>query len=187
MGSGLRRSDERLQMIHFDSERPADTLAREALLDRVMGRERVFKPSERLRRSRRPAAGLALVARCDNDGLIGTVRLWHVMAGDAPALLLGPLAVDTAAQGEGVGANLMRLAIARAAMIGHAGIILVGDPDYYARFGFSAAPTEGLIMPAPVERRRFLGLELKAQALAGGTGLVTAAGEPIGQRLPLAA
>ena len=49
-------------MTHFDSERPADTLAREALLDRVMGRARVFKPSERLRRSRKPAAGLALVA-----------------------------------------------------------------------------------------------------------------------------
>ena len=174
-------------MIHFDSERSADTLAREALLDRVMGRERVFKPSERLRRSRKPAAGLALVARCDNDGLIGTVRLWHVMAGDAPALLLGPLAVDGAVQGEGIGANLMRLAIARAAAIGHASIILVGDPDYYARFGFSAEPTIGLVMPAPVERRRFLGLELKAHALAGGIGLVTAAGEPARERLPLAA
>ena len=174
-------------MIHFDSEQAADTFAREALLDRVMGRERAFKPSERLRRGRKPAAGLALVARDDNGGIVGTVRLWHVTAGNAPALLLGPLAVDGAAQGEGIGANLMRLAIARAAAIGHAGIILVGDPDYYARFGFSAEPTTGLLMPAPVERRRFLGLELKAHALTGGIGLVTAAGEPTRERLPLAA
>ena len=114
------------------------------------------------------------------------MRLWHVTAGDAPALLLGPLAIEGAVQGEGIGANLMRLAIARARMIGHTGIILVGDPDYYARFGFSAEPTEGLIMPAPVERRRFLGLELKAHALAG-SGLVTATGEPTRERLPLAA
>ena len=54
----------------------------------------------------------------------------------------------------------MRLAVARAGMIGHRGIILVGDPEYYERFGFTADPTGGLIMPAPVERRRFLGLEL---------------------------
>lgn len=174
-------------MIHFDTERPTDAAAREALLDRVMGRERAFKPSERLRRGRKPAEGLALVARDANGRLVGTVRLWHVKAGNAPALLLGPLAVDCTAQGEGVGASLMRLAIARAGMIGHQGIILVGDPDYYARFGFSAAPTEGLIMPAPVDRRRFLGLELKAEGLALGAGLVTAAGEPIHEMLPRAA
>ncbi len=174
-------------MIHFDTERPADTVAREALLDRVMGRERAFKPSERLRRGRRPADGLALVARDAAGGLVGTVRLWHVKAGDAAALLLGPLAVDAAMQGEGVGAGLMRLAIARANMIGHAGIILVGDPDYYARFGFSAAPTGGLVMPAPVERRRFLGLELKAQALAGASGRVVATGDAIGTAKRIAA
>ena len=166
-------------MIHFDSERPADAPAREALLDRVMGPERRFKPSERLRRGRKPADGLALVARDAAGGLVGTVRLWHVKAGGAPALLLGPLAVDKAAQSEGIGSGLMRLAIARAGMIGHAGIILVGDPDYYARFGFSAAPTEGLVMPAPVERRRFLGLELKAGTIAHASGPIVATGLPL--------
>ncbi len=165
-------------MIHFASERPADTFAREALLDRVMGRERLFKPSERLRRGRRPAEGLALVARDAAGDLVGTVRLWNVNAGDAPALLLGPLAVDNAAQGEGIGAGLMRLAIGRARLIGHAGIVLVGDPDYYVRFGFSAEPTASLVMPAPVDRRRFLGLELAPQSLANARGLIAATGEP---------
>ena len=164
-------------MIHFETERPADAFAREALLDRVMGRQRLFKPSERLRRGRRPADGLALVARDAIGGLVGTVRLWNVKAGDTPALLLGPLAVDTAVQGEGVGANLMRLAIARAGMIGHTGIVLVGDPDYYARFGFTAELAEGLVMPAPVERRRFLGLELAPQSLRQASGIVAATGE----------
>ncbi len=109
--------------------------------------------------------------------MVGTVRLWNVKAGDAPALLLGPLAVDQAAQSEGVGSGLMRLAIARASMIGHTSIILVGDPEYYDRFGFSADRTSGLVMPAPVERRRFLGLELAPQSLTGATGLITATGE----------
>lgn len=162
-------------MIVFATEAPAEAGAREALLDRVMGTARILKPSERLRTGREPARGLALVAR--NDGkIVGSVRLWHVKAGGKPALLLGPLAVDPAAQGEGVGAGLMRLAIARAAMLGHEGIILVGDPEYYERFGFRAEPTGGLLMPAPVERRRFLGLELSPKALAGTAGLIVPAG-----------
>jgi predicted N-acetyltransferase YhbS len=174
-------------MVIFDTETAADAAAREALLDRVMGRQRLFKPSERLRRGRQPAAGLALVARDHAGSLVGTVRLWHVHAGDVPALLLGPLAVDAEAQGDGIGAGLMRLAIARAGIIGHGGIILVGDPEYYVRFGFSAEPTSGLIMPAPVDHRRFLGLELKPHGLAGGPGLVTATGASIREPLPMAA
>ena len=178
MGSGLRRSGERPEMIHFDTEQAGEVAAREALLDRVMGRERAFKPSERLRRGRKPAEGLALVAR-DGGKLVGTVRLWNVKAGDTPALLLGPLAVDAAVQGEGVGAGLMRLAIARARLIGHQGIILVGDPDYYERFGFSADRTSGLVMPAAVERRRFLGLELAPRSLADASGVIVAAGDQL--------
>jgi predicted N-acetyltransferase YhbS len=174
-------------MIHFDSERPGEAAAREDLLDRVMGRERLFKPSERLRRGRRPADGLALVARTDDGSLVGTVRLWHVTAGDAPALLLGPLAVDTGVQSEGVGSSLMRLAIARAGAIGHTGIILVGDPEYYERFGFSAETTGGLVMPAPVERRRFLGLELEPRSLRQAPGMIVAAGPRLSATEQLAA
>jgi predicted N-acetyltransferase YhbS len=82
-------------------------------------------------------------------------------------------------QGEGVGASLVQLAIARARDLGHGGIVLVGDPEYYARFGFTAAPTGGLVMPAPVERRRFLGLELAPHGLADAAGVIVAAGDPV--------
>lgn len=164
-------------MITFGVEAPAEAGAREALLDRVMGPERLLKPSEHLRAGRLPARGLSLVAR-DGGDLIGTVRLWNIAAGGKPALLLGPLCVDPAAGGRGVGAGLMQMAVARAGMLGHDGIVLVGDPEYYARFGFSAGPTHGLVMPAPVERRRFLGLELRDGALADAAGLLTASGDP---------
>src|SRR5215467_3233012 len=59
-----------------------DVAAREALLDRAMGPGRKRKSSEKLRRGRKPAEGLAFVAR-DADGLlVGTVRLWDVAAGE---------------------------------------------------------------------------------------------------------
>jgi len=165
-------------MILYANEASAEAGAREALLDRAMGRARFLKPSERLRRGRQPAAGLSLVAR-KGAALVGSVRLWNVDAGGRPALLLGPLAVAPEAQGEGVGAGLMQLAIARAADLGHKGIILVGDPEYYERFGFTADRTGGLLMPAPVDRRRFLGLELKPRALVDASGLVLATGLPV--------
>ena len=58
-----------------------------------------------------------------------------------------------------------------------AGVLLVGDAPYYARFGFAGALTTGLVLPGPVDRARFLGLELTPGALAGSKGLVTATGE----------
>jgi predicted N-acetyltransferase YhbS len=165
-------------MIHIEEEAPADTGARETLLDRAMGPDRVLKPSERLRAGRLPARGLSLVAR-DGDKIVGSVRLWNVDAGeDCPALLLGPLAVDPKAQGLGIGSALMKAAIDRARALGHGAIVLVGDAPYYERFGFSADLTKRLKMPAPVIRKRFLGLELKPGALAGAAGKVTGGGLP---------
>jgi len=163
-------------MIHIDDEAPADAGARERLLDRVMP-ERRTKPSERLREGRSPAAGLALVAR-DGDAIAGSVRLWHVMAADRAALLLGPLAVEAHLRGKGVGAGLMQVALNRAELAGHAAVILVGDPEYYARFGFVADPASGLHMPGPVERRRFLANELVTGSLARAEGRVMATGAP---------
>jgi predicted N-acetyltransferase YhbS len=164
------------------NETAQDERAREALLDRAMGEGRRRKSSEKLRRGRLPSEGLAFVARNADGALVGTVRLWDIQAGhDASgksvrALLLGPLAVEPSLKGHGIGAALMRHAIAEAARLGHGAVILVGDPEYYGRFGFSGVNTAGLAMPGPVERRRFLALELKPGHLEACHGLLTAKG-----------
>lgn len=160
-------------------ERAGDEAAREALLDAAFGPARHLKSSARLREGRRPADGLAFVAEAEVEGrvcLVGTLRLWNITAGGRPALLLGPLAVDDRCRSLGIGAALMRLALAEADLAGHAAVILVGDPEYYARFGFSAAATGGLLMPGPTERRRLLALELEPDALAGAIGRIRASG-----------
>lgn len=157
-------------------ETAADVAARELLLDAAFGPSRFLKTSERLREGRLPALGLVAV---DEDGrVVGTVRLWHVAAGPGRrALMLGPLAVDQSLRSQGVGAALMRTALTRAAVDGHGAVLLVGDAPYYGRFGFSALATRGLWMPGPVERERFLGLELRGGALAGAWGFVSPTGE----------
>jgi len=166
----------------IDRENAGDVVARERLLDRVMGEARFRKSSEKLRRGRLPAEGLALVARDADGHVIGTVRLWNVEAGvDAdgnpvPALLLGPLAVDCAHEGKGIGGALMRAAITEARGRGHGAVLLVGDPEYYERFGFFAGKARHLVMPGPFERRRFLALELKDGWLDGAAGILVASG-----------
>lgn len=164
-------------MIKITQETTRDFDQREALLDICLGDARFTKTSARLREDRLPASGLALVAR-DGGRILGTVRLWHVAAGPGrAALMLGPLAVDPSRQGEGIGARLMDEAIGRAKALGHKAILLVGDAPYYARFGFAPEKTQALWLPGPVDRARFLALELQAGALDGAAGLVQATGE----------
>ena len=163
-------------MTTIRNERLNDIEAREALLDRAFGEARFAKAAERLREGRLPAEELSLIAE-DRNCVVGTVRLWHVVAGPArPALLLGPLAVDDAWRGLGIGAALMRRATEAAQELGHAALLLVGDAPYYARFGFSAEKTGALWMPGPFERNRLLGLELVPGALDGARGLIGATG-----------
>ncbi len=163
-------------MITIREETLGDVGAREALLDRAFGPARFEKTCERLREGRMPAQGLAFVALRDGK-VVGTVRLWNVVAGPGrPALVLGPLAVDAETRSLGIGARLTQHALAAAAARGHRAVLLVGDAPYYERFGFRRALTDGLWMPGPVERERFLGLELVAGSLSGAFGLVQATG-----------
>ncbi|MCM2290812.1 N-acetyltransferase [Allorhizobium sp. BGMRC 0089] len=168
-----------------DAENPSDVVARENLLDQAMGADRRKKSSEKIRRGRIPAEGLALVARDRKGHVIGTVRLWNIEAGvngeghAVDALLLGPLAVDPAQEGKGIGSALMRAAITEAKKRGHGAVLLVGDAPYYQRFGFFAEKTAHLVMPGPFARDRFLALELIPGWLDGAVGMIVASGRKL--------
>jgi predicted N-acetyltransferase YhbS len=160
------------------AERASDVAAREALLDACFGANRFSRTCQRLRDGRAPAEGLSLSAVAQGR-LVGTVRLWQVGAGGKPALMLGPLAVAVSSRKLGVGAALIRHALAVAKAHGHRAVILLGDAPYYARFGFSALKTAELSLPGLFERDRLLGLELSQGALDGAWGMIVAAGAPV--------
>lgn len=159
------------------AERASDVVAREALLDACFGENRHLRTCQRLRDGRAPAEGLAFSAMADGR-LVGTLRLWHVSAGGIPALMLGPLAVDSLSRKLGVGTALMAHALAAAKSRGHRAVILLGDAPYYARFGFSAHKTGELSLPGPFERERLLALEFEAGALDNAWGMMVATGAP---------
>lgn len=63
---------------------------------------------------------------------------------------LGPISVLPEFQGRGAGSKLMESSLAALEAIGAAGCVVLGDPDYYGRFGFKVV--EGLVFPgAPAE------------------------------------
>jgi predicted N-acetyltransferase YhbS len=160
-------------MLHIRQEKPSEAAAREALLDAAYGPVRFTKPSQRLRAGRAPTQGLSFVAAEDDGQVIGSVRLWEVAVGsDRTALLLGPLAVHPDHRQQGIGGALMRHAMRIAGKRGHAAVLLVGEPAYYGRFGFSSEKTGKLWLPGLEDRSRLLGHEIVACSLDGVRGSI---------------
>lgn len=160
-------------MVTLTPERPEHGPAIERLLDQAFGEARWQKTCQRLRDGRAPLRELSLVALADRK-LVGTVRLWPVLAGGRRALMLGPLAVDSTVRDHGIGSQLMDEALKRARETGERAVILVGDAPYYQRFGFERTNTGGLWLPGPVKPERFLAREFAPAALAGARGKVMA-------------
>lgn len=158
-------------------EQPVHAAAIEKLLDSSFGPKRHTKTVYRLRKNVAPVADLCFVAtdtdEAGNEVLLGTIRYWPVMLGNAvQALMLGPIAIDEAHRSAGLGGKLIRHSLAAAKALGHRIVILVGDAPYYVRFGFQRDLVAGLSLPGPVDPSRFQGLELVDGALTGVTGMV---------------
>ncbi|MFN0194857.1 MAG: GNAT family N-acetyltransferase [Aestuariivirga sp.] len=153
-------------------EMPAHAAQIEHLLDLSFGLSRRTKTSYRLREGNIAVPGLSLVAVEQGFGLVGCISFWPIVAGNVPALLLGPLAVHPQRQNLGIGLALMREGLLRAANQNHALVLLVGDEPYYARAGFARVPDGLLLMPGPVDPKRILFLELQPESLNMARGLV---------------
>lgn len=123
---------------------------------------------------RKDGAVIAALVAEDEAGVEGYVLFAEInveIAGSAiPAAALAPLAVRVDRRKKGLGAALVRegLDMCRAAQ--RSLIIVVGDPAYYRRFGFSHALAEGLHSPFSGPAMQLL--ELWPGARCRGTGHV---------------
>jgi predicted N-acetyltransferase YhbS len=135
---------------------PAHADAVEGLYDEVFGPGRFAKTAERLREGNTKIADASLVA-VDAEGLTGVVRVWPVTVGEkGRAAFLGPIAVAERRRGNGVAFKLMERAIGVCREQGYAAVILVGDQEYYERFGFKRAGDGRFALPGPVDQHRIL-------------------------------
>ena len=95
-------------------------------------------------------AVISLAAEVDGD-VVGHILFSRmgVQADGQPidALGLAPVAVLPERQGQGIGSKLIQQGITAARKGGAQMIFVLGEPDYYGRFGFSAAAAESFASP----------------------------------------
>jgi putative acetyltransferase len=90
--------------------------------------------------------------------------------GALEALALAPMAVVPGHQRQGIGSLLIREGLRACREAGHRIVIVVGHPEFYPRFGFSAELAGRLRSPFPGPA--FMALELVPGALDGVEGEV---------------
>ena len=136
----------------------------EQLLDDAFGSNRFGRTAYLLRKRSKPIVALSF-AIIENGEPVGSIQCWPVRVGDFPIVLVGPVAVTPSLQGKGIGHQLMHAMLEAAAKIGEPVMVMIGDPEYYGRFGFSAEQTGGWSLPGPWEPRRLLARNAKGVTL----------------------
>ena len=155
-------SAETVTPVRIERERSGDAAAVDALVLAAFGPGRFAKTAERLREAAHLAAGFCAF---EGERLIGSVRLWSITVGAARSVFLGPIAVDVASRRGGLGAELVQACLEEAKAMALDGVLLVGDPPYFSRFGFLPAPDA--VLSGPVDRRRVMWLPITEIPPAG--------------------
>lgn len=87
------------------------------------------------------ALTISLVAEVEGE-IVGHIAFSPIAIADGSSdwYGLGPISVLPACQRQGIGKALMHEGLARLQALGAKGCVLVGDPNYYERFGFRSLP-----------------------------------------------
>lgn len=112
-----------------------------------------------LRHDKNYSPTLEIVAKLQTDTLIGHAALSVAAIQEQPSTKIGvlaPLSVLPDFQGQGIGSNLIAELELRAQQHGFTAISLVGDPNYYERFGYRPASNYGLAAPFEIPDENFM-------------------------------
>jgi putative acetyltransferase len=129
-------------MIMRDEE-PADIVGIRNVVDAAFRQPLEAKLVDQLRTDRHSVISLVAV---DDGKIIGHV-LFSKMTAPFRALGLAPVSVMPDRQRSGIGSQMIRVGLERAADERWEGVFVLGDPKYYRRFGFSFACAKGFASP----------------------------------------
>jgi len=138
-----------------------DPVLVEELLDRAFEPERHQRTAYKVRAGTDWLPGLSFAAMDEAEHLVGTIQCWPVALTDPagrahPMIMVGPVAVLPEHQGEGYGKALMTASLAALDPRAPLPQVMIGDPEYYGRWGFAAEGTSGWSLPGPYEKHRLL-------------------------------
>ncbi len=155
-------------------EEKEDYIEVEQLLDLVFTPRRKLLSSYQLRSSGNKVNKLSYVIKDSSNSVVGSIRFWDIRidGNSSRGLLLGPLAVHPIYQSEGLGEKLVLNSIEQASADNWNWVILVGDVDYYSKFGFSKEPTRGISLGYGLDDTRLLGLDINESFLNEAVGVL---------------
>ena len=138
----------------------------EQVLDRAFGRDRHARTAYRIRTGMEYLDALSFAVVDADEMLVGTIQCYPIALVDpegrpVPLVMVGPVAVVPERQSEGFGLGLMAAMLNAEQRLADEGSpplaqVLIGDVEYYGRWGFSAAATAGWRCPGPYEPHRLL-------------------------------
>ena len=176
-GYDVRMSDPMVETIEIRQESEGDAPAIRRVQEQAFSEEDEAKVVDMLRASN--SVVLSLVAVVAGEA-VGHVLFSPVTVESSPVgsrwVALGPIGVLPDQQGRGIGSRLVREGLAQCRLQGCDGVVLLGAPAYYGRFGFIPASDYGLTDPyggGPA----FQAIELRQGALEQITGAVRFAPE----------
>lgn len=149
------------RMPHIREEAPADAAGIEAVVVAAFRSSEHSSGTEHcIVRALRDADRLTLSLVAEERGhVVGHVAVSPVTVSDgSPGWYgLGPVSVAPERQGQGLGTALVTAALDGLRRLDAAGCVVLGDPAYYARFGFRRE--EALVLPeVPAEYFQAIGL-----------------------------
>ena len=135
----------------------------ERLLDLVFTPRRKLLSSYQLRGSANKVDDLSYVLKDTSNKIVGSIQFWKIRLDNhrSKGLLLGPLAIHPIYQSEGLGEKLVLTGLEKAYVNNWNWIVLVGDINYYSRFGFNKKVTQGVTIGNGLDNSRLLGLDIK--------------------------
>jgi putative acetyltransferase len=124
-------------------EQPEDAAAIRAAVTAAFGQRAEADLVDRLRADGDSVISLVTVEDCR---IVGHV-LFSKMSAPFRALALAPVSVVPERQNAGIGSRLIRAGLERAATDGWQGVFVLGEPEYYGRFGFDPSHAADFTSP----------------------------------------
>lgn len=147
-------------MVTIRPERAGDEAAIHALTETAFRTQPHSDGSEpRIVDDLRSDGDLTLSLVAEEDGrIVGHIAFSPVSIGNGAQQWygLGPVSVAPERQGRGIGARLIRHGLEAMRKQGAAGVVLLGNPAFYGRFGFAHDPALRFPGPPPEYFQRLL-------------------------------